>query len=219
MEGGGEVWTGDTPGVQEIVGAAGPSVSAGAEEGWRHVTAQLELLRTTLTQLCALVTTAARPDRPAGEPSTIAAHATLPAFSATWQDATILGGAGGERLSALTSRPLSHPVPPSLSPWRPPRRAPESPGRELSVRLGGKRPSLICSAGTEQGDGGDGGAGGKVAAMVAAGWPPSDEVPAEKRDEALLYGLEDRPPILVCIILGFQVRGWSASSGRGAALA
>ncbi|XP_061411977.1 solute carrier family 23 member 1-like isoform X4 [Lethenteron reissneri] len=55
--------------------------------------------------------------------------------------------------------------------------------------------------GTELGDGGD---GGKVAAIVAAGRPPSDEVPAEKRDEALLYGLEDRPPILLCIVLGFQ---------------
>ncbi|XP_075924772.1 solute carrier family 23 member 1-like isoform X4 [Petromyzon marinus] len=54
------------------------------------------------------------------------------------------------------------------------------------------------------GEGGDGDDGGKEAAIVAGERPPSDEAPVEKREEALLYGLEDRPPILLCIILGFQ---------------
>ncbi|XP_078736774.1 uncharacterized protein LOC144950510 [Lampetra fluviatilis] len=113
MEGGGEVGTGDAPRVQDVVGAAGPSASTGAEEGWRHVMAQLDSLRAVLMQLCTLVTTATRPDRPSGEPSSgaetsaIGACATLPALSDKRQDAAILGVVGDEpREAAILLRPL-----------------------------------------------------------------------------------------------------------------
>ncbi|XP_078739832.1 uncharacterized protein LOC144953140 [Lampetra fluviatilis] len=104
MEGGGDAGTGDMSGVQDVTGSAGPSALVGAEEGWRHVAAQLESLRAVLTQLCTLVTPTTSPGRPSGEhPS--GALPTLPALSNTRHEAAILGVVGEERREAAILLP------------------------------------------------------------------------------------------------------------------
>ncbi|XP_078727283.1 coiled-coil domain-containing protein 157 isoform X1 [Lampetra fluviatilis] len=111
MEGVGEAAASDTPGVQDVVGAAGTPAPTGVEDGWRHVAVQLDSLRAVLLQLLTLVAPATMSDRLSGEPSSgaepsaIGACATLPALSDTQHDAAILGVVRDERREAAILSP------------------------------------------------------------------------------------------------------------------
>ncbi|CAM9783445.1 unnamed protein product [Lampetra fluviatilis] len=104
MEGGGDAGTSDPPGVQDVTGSAGPSALVDADEGWRHVAAQLESLKAVLTQLCTLVTSTTSSERPSGDHPT-GALPTLSALSNTRHETAILGMAGEERREAAILPP------------------------------------------------------------------------------------------------------------------